>query len=197
MARPSKEKEIKERIFAAALDLISENGFHDSPMSQLAKSAKVSVGSFYLYFPSKEQLIQDLFVHVRTQMGESILRGYDETLPYKKRFNIIFFNVLDHYLANKSHFTFMEQFAISSFNKKPIEALSNEAQAVFFKFYQDGIDTKKIKPLPAEIILSLTSGPTVSLVKKHFQGVIVLSTQMITEVSECVWDAIALPHAKA
>jgi AcrR family transcriptional regulator len=194
LARPSKEKEIKERIYAAALDLISKNGFHDSPMSKLSKLADVSVGTFYLYFPSKNQLIMNLFEHVREQMGESILKNYDDTQPLKKRFTALFFNVFDHYLSHPAHFSFMEQFAISSFNRMSMEALSNDASAAMLKFYKDGIASKELKALPVETLFSLTAGPTVSLVKKHYQGVITLSTQMISEVSECVWDAISAKH---
>ena len=40
-------------IMDVALNLIAERGFHDSPMSLIAREAGVAAGTIYLYFESK------------------------------------------------------------------------------------------------------------------------------------------------
>jgi AcrR family transcriptional regulator len=40
----------KERIFLATLRLISENGFHGTPVSLIAQAAGVGAGANYRYF---------------------------------------------------------------------------------------------------------------------------------------------------
>ena len=49
--------EKREAIIQAALTLFAEHGFHNAPMSLLAKQAGVSAGTIYLYFADKDDLI--------------------------------------------------------------------------------------------------------------------------------------------
>ena len=51
----------RSRILKAALEVIAENGFHNSPTSFIAKRAGVSVGLIYRYFENKEQLIEEVY----------------------------------------------------------------------------------------------------------------------------------------
>ena len=53
MSKISKNK--PDVIVQAALELFAENGFHCSPISQLAALAKVGVGSIYRYFKDKDE----------------------------------------------------------------------------------------------------------------------------------------------
>ena len=45
-------------IFESTLALVREQGFHGTPMSQVAKKAGVAAGTLYLYFESKDHLIR-------------------------------------------------------------------------------------------------------------------------------------------
>jgi AcrR family transcriptional regulator len=115
MARPSRKTEIKERVLAAALELTAEGGFQQSPMSKLAQVAGVSVGTIYLYFPSKDELIAALFEDIRQKMQESILHGYDQTKDIHTRFDTLFMNLSRYYLDHKRDFVFIVQLGFSSF----------------------------------------------------------------------------------
>ena len=48
----------RERIVAAARDLFATQGFHQTPMSELAQAAEVSVGQIYRLFTGKNAVIQ-------------------------------------------------------------------------------------------------------------------------------------------
>ena len=57
--RTSVEKSTSDKrtaILEATLNLISERGFHDTPMSLIAKASGASTGIIYHYFASKEEL---------------------------------------------------------------------------------------------------------------------------------------------
>lgn len=60
-------------ILKATLKLISENGFHGTPMSQIAEEAGVGAGTIYRYFESKEVLIHDLFLEVKREISQAML----------------------------------------------------------------------------------------------------------------------------
>lgn len=54
------EKDGRQRILAAARSLFGSNGFHQTPMTDLAGAADVSVGQIYRLFKSKEDIIAAL-----------------------------------------------------------------------------------------------------------------------------------------
>ncbi|MDH5517897.1 MAG: TetR/AcrR family transcriptional regulator [Gammaproteobacteria bacterium] len=58
-----------EEILDAALDLFTEKGFNATRMVDVAKQAGVSKGTLYLYFESKELLLQEL---VRTMISPMV-----------------------------------------------------------------------------------------------------------------------------
>ncbi len=58
--RQARAAETRKRIVAAAKKLITENGFENVSIEDIAKEAKVSTGSFYTYFKKKEDVVEEL-----------------------------------------------------------------------------------------------------------------------------------------
>jgi len=66
--------------------LISERGFHGTPMSMIADKAGVGAGTIYRYFENKEDLILQLYLEIKRETGKALLAGYSEELPLRERF---------------------------------------------------------------------------------------------------------------
>ena len=62
----------REAILAAALRLIARLGLHAAPMSAVAREAGVAAGTLYLYFPSKEAMINALYLEVLAHRHRSM-----------------------------------------------------------------------------------------------------------------------------
>ncbi len=58
--RQARAAETRKRIVAAAKKLITENGFENVSIEDIAKDAEVSTGSFYTYFKKKEDVVEEL-----------------------------------------------------------------------------------------------------------------------------------------
>lgn len=50
-----------QRLIRAALELFSTRGYHDTTTAQIAKKAGVAEGTIYRHFPSKQQLLNELY----------------------------------------------------------------------------------------------------------------------------------------
>ena len=74
-AAPKPNVEKRDAILAAALRLIAHFGLHNTPMSAVAREAGVAVGTVYLYFPSKEAMINALYLHVLEDRNRALDRG--------------------------------------------------------------------------------------------------------------------------
>src|SRR5919112_608351 len=78
-APPRQGAEKRDAILAAALRLIARFGLHNTPMSAVAREAGVAVGTVYLYFPSKEAMINALYLQVLEDRNRSLYRGANAT----------------------------------------------------------------------------------------------------------------------
>mgnify|MGYP002626433124 CR=1 FL=1 len=58
--RQARAAETRKRIVAAAKKLITEKGFENVSIEEIAKEAEVSTGSFYTYFKRKEDIVEEL-----------------------------------------------------------------------------------------------------------------------------------------
>ncbi len=70
-----------EDILDAAMRLFDAEGVGVST-SKVAKAAGVANGTLFNYFPSKQELIDALYVRLKTQLGHA-LGDIDETLPLR------------------------------------------------------------------------------------------------------------------
>jgi AcrR family transcriptional regulator len=50
-----------QRLIRAALELFSTKGYHDTTTAQIAKKAGIAEGTIYRHFPSKQQLLNELY----------------------------------------------------------------------------------------------------------------------------------------
>ena len=63
----------REAILAAALRLIARLGLHATPISAVAREAGVAAGTLYLYFPSKEAMINALYLEVLAERDRGMV----------------------------------------------------------------------------------------------------------------------------
>src|SRR5215218_6127000 len=63
-ARPRAAASKREAILDATLRLVARTGLHNTPISAIAREAGVAVGTAYLYFASKDELINELYLEL-------------------------------------------------------------------------------------------------------------------------------------
>ena len=112
MSTPSGKK---DAILNAALKLFAEQGFHAAPMSQIAETADIGVGTIYRYYKNKEELIDDLYLEVRRRMAEEIIKGQDTSAPVKHEFNRSMKNLIRYLVMHPEEIQFSNQYEHSPF----------------------------------------------------------------------------------
>ncbi len=177
-------------ILEATLNLISERGFHNTPMSKIAKTSGVSTGIIYHYFANKEELINELYREIKLEFIQAVLVGYSEELSFHKRFLKIWFNFLHYGLKYPQKGTFLEQFENSPYLKPSLQEDFSRKIAPLFNFFQQGIKEDIFKTLPLEVLFDLAFGTAISLVKRHIAGAIVLDDELMQATANACLDAI-------
>ncbi|MCP9300156.1 fatty acid metabolism transcriptional regulator FadR [Bacillus halotolerans] len=92
------------QIIDAAVEVIAENGYHQSQVSKIAKQAGVADGTIYLYFKNKEDILISLFKEKMGQFIERMEEDIKEKATAKEKLALVIskhFSLLagDHNLA--------------------------------------------------------------------------------------------------
>lgn len=190
--KPSdKPSDKRGAILDAALSLIAERGFHNTPVSKIADVSGVSAGIIYHYFDSKDELIQELYREVKLGMLQSMTDGYSTDLPYHDRFDLLWVNAIRHIISHPNDAAFLDQFESSSYMEPTLpEAVLVEIELIT-GFYSDGVAEGVLKNLPESVLLSLSTGVAASLVKQHLAGTLVLDDGLSAAAADACWDAIS------
>ncbi len=104
MARPLSEEK-RDALLEAASDLIAQLGTGAST-AKIAKAAGVSEGTLFTYFPSKDDLLNDLFVEIEAKLAETMLAPYPMEASARNRLFIVWSRLiewgLNHSTARKA-----------------------------------------------------------------------------------------------
>jgi len=176
-------------ILDATLDLISERGFHNTPMSLIAKTAGVSTGIVYHYFSGKEELINNLYKKIKLETIQAMLADYSEDLSLNERFLDIWYNFVHYSLNFPTKGMFLEQFENSPYVYH-VEEDFTQAIAPFFNLFQQGVDERVFIPLPPVVLFDLSFAPAASLVKRHIAGLVALDDELMRAAAHACWNAI-------
>jgi TetR/AcrR family transcriptional regulator, repressor of fatR-cypB operon len=183
----------RDDILQAALEIISEHGFHGAPMSMIAAEAGVGAGTIYCYFKSKDELI----IEINRLLEEKILSTIEKNYPYnkdiKKRFFHLHKTIFTYFINHPVHFRFLEQYFYSpygvSVHKERVVGTAGEPNIVQ-KLVKQGIEQKVIKDMPLFMHFAISYGPIIILVRNHVLGLVKLDNFQINQAIEAVWDAI-------
>jgi len=154
-----KNSDKRNRIINAALNVFSKDGYQNSKIEDIAKTADIGKGTLYEYFSSKEEL----FLHVFTNFKESVLSKYwvvlndrDDPLAKLKRVAKISADIC---ADDKIQMRFLAQFSFECITKEKGNELSKllneyneEIAALISGIVEEGIEKGLLKPLDAEIL---------------------------------------------
>ena len=67
----------KVALKAAALDIFGQKGYKATGISEIARQAKVAVGSFYNYYDSKEAIFLDVYIEENKRTRQKMMEEID------------------------------------------------------------------------------------------------------------------------
>ncbi|HKI51355.1 MAG TPA: TetR/AcrR family transcriptional regulator [Geothermobacteraceae bacterium] len=189
MAKPDK----RDEIIRAALEMIAEQGFHGSPMAELAKRAGVGAGTIYRYFENKEVLIAELYRELEERVYPVLLEGYSTERPVRERFLQLGSALLRYFIEHPLDFRYLEQFHNSPYGVECRRAKlfgENGKQDVCRELFLDGIAAGEFKELPLPVLFALAFGPLLAVTRDHILGFVALDEGLIARTVEACWDAV-------
>lgn len=181
----------KEQIYEAALRLFNTYGFDRTPTSQIAREAGVATGTLFHYFPTKEELINNLYLQCKESMINRIFQGIDEEKSYRAKIRRAYENMLRWGVYAREEFLFFQQFS----NSPAIQDSTHELAETRFKPVMDlvlqGIEQENLKGIDPHLLLNAVMGMIMSNVLYLMGKPELLEDPDFLETTfAMVWDAI-------
>lgn len=144
--------EKKNAYLQAALKLFVAQGVSNTSTAAIAKEAGTASGTLFLYFPTKQALIDALVMQVVQQEAEAIYVQFDAEQSAYEMFAVIWHETIGWFLHNLDAYTFIQQVRDTGLvGEEAVKASDN-----FFQFYyqaiRKGLEEGTIGAYPVELI---------------------------------------------
>jgi AcrR family transcriptional regulator len=128
----------RQEIMKTALELFAEQGYHNTSISKIAKTAGVSKGLMYNYFESKEALLDAIIFGAAAASSEVFDENIFAAIPPKKRLELIIEGAFVMVKMNLKHWKLLTMLAF---------------QGSLFETFKQKVDEKKKQALESFIQL--------------------------------------------
>ena len=187
MRDPKKESAIRD----AALEMIVRHGFDGLSMQKLAKVARVSPATIYIYFRDRDDLIVTLFREVHRQMEDATLEGFDPDMSFAQGLRVQWNNRARFCLENPRQMHFLEQIRYSPFHARG--ATKGSAFITTMQtFCERAIRRGELVRIPVEVYWCVAFAPLYQLVKFHMNGRGLVGTGRFVLDDKLMAQALAL-----
>ncbi len=186
--KPKDEKKL-QAIFDATLKLTGQEGIVGLTMSKIAKTAKIGIGTLYVYFESKEELVNELYRELKTKGTLSMIDDLKE-LPVKPQLMEIWKKTLQYRVENHAQMVFMEQFLMSPFISEESRGVSHRFTTYLGELLESGQQQMIIKQADEAILMNLLSGYSRQLASHLVATKTPLTEALIDQSFSVCWDAI-------
>lgn len=160
-----------------AIETIVQFGLEGFTIGKLAKACGISVGTPYVYYKDKDDLILKIVLEEGARMEEALNKDFDPEasledglrVQWRNRYKFMMENPLtEQFFDQIGSSTYNKQF-LDMFNSKPGRFLSKFRENVL-RFNRNAVDRGEMDSLPFDLYWSVAFAPLYTLMRFHRQG---------------------------
>ena len=187
--KPRDEHKI-DQIFQATLLLVKQKGLAGITMSEIAGAAKIATGTLYIYFESKEKLINELFTQCRKSSVDIYFKDYDASQPFSVGLKRIWINLLEFRMNHFKESVFMDQCYHSPYITETTKDLTKKMIQPLYKLVERGKAEKELKELDTFMLLIFMVSGINEYVKHSVYSEKKITKASMEDLYNLMWDGI-------
>ncbi|MFT5715790.1 MAG: AcrR family transcriptional regulator [Flavobacterium sp.] len=186
------QKSIDKRtaLLNATLSLVNNGGIQGASMAKVAKVANVSPATIYLYFESKQDLVNQLYLDVKACFAAAAFRGHEQNVAVKISFKLIWFNMSAFKLEYKEEASFLSQCD----NTPVIDEKTRQEGLVhltpLFDLWAQGKNEGVIKDISPYLLYAYSIYPMAFLMNMQNRELCELDGRTLEQAFRAAWDSI-------
>lgn len=169
--KPKDEQKL-EAIAQATYQCVLERGMRALTMADIAKRAGLATSTLYVYFPSKQALLDALYESAKTATVANLMEADQSGSSVKARMRSIWQCLLAMRMEQPDRHVFMEQYASSAFMSDSNRSLGAGLSAVFAALVEQGQREELVKPIPVAFHQACLLGSVAETAKLMAQHVL-------------------------
>jgi TetR/AcrR family transcriptional regulator, repressor of fatR-cypB operon len=190
----------RRRILDAALRAFAERGYHGTAVPEVAAAAKVSTGTLYHYFASKELLVNEVYRDAKLRLKAALLDGLPVLDTYRLDQGEQWFTALWSRLVTFAHaepdaFRFLELQDHVPYLDGESRALELSVLAPLWLAGQRLHD--RANGPPVDVAIALAWGAFVGVIKADRLGYLTLTDRSLAQAGLACWRMIAPAPSRA
>jgi AcrR family transcriptional regulator len=159
-------------------------------MAALGKEAQLGMGTIYVYFKSKEELINSLFKSLKGLNTRRIYANLDEKSPFLLCVRHLYENYLRNRIQYYEEHLFIEQCVNSHYLDEEALQLDLFAYEGLRKLLERGKQEMIVKDLPNEVLMAHMLGAAKEIANLVLHAGLELSTSFVEQAFGLCWDSI-------
>ena len=180
----------RKALLEATLNLLNNNGFHDAPMSKIAKMASVSPATIYIYFENKQDLINQLYLEIKAAFSAYAFKNYNEEESVKDSFKQVWMNIADFKLNQIPESNFLSQIDNSPIVDEESRLKGLKHLQPLLDLWERGQQKGVIKLVSPYLLYAYTIYPLAFLSNMKQKELLVLSEKNLEEAFQSAWNSI-------
>ncbi|MES2560377.1 MAG: TetR/AcrR family transcriptional regulator [Bacteroidota bacterium] len=190
MPKVKDEKKVTD-IHKAAMKLLIQTGFAGLKMADVAKGANIATGTLYIYYKSKEALVNDVYEATRKEMIAVLLDSKNAMSgDFYKTFASMWLSYFNYCLRFPEKMIFVEQFVYSGLIDASIISETEKELKPLNQFIEYGQEKGIFKTLDVELLKAQMQGAIHETIKVIHKQQIPLTDPQILQCLGMSWDAM-------
>ncbi len=149
----------RQAILDTALALFVSQGFHATSTASIAKQAGVATGTLFHHFPTKENLMECLFLAIKQEFADSLLLKIDEGHDLKHHAEMLWQSAIDWSIEQPIKQQFFQQYSMSPVVAQPIrEQAMNSILGFITNLIEQGQAMGLLAQYPVELMIENCHG---------------------------------------
>ncbi len=177
-------------IHKAAMNLVIQTGFSGLKMADVATAAGIATGTLYIYYKSKEALMNDIYHITKKEMTAVLLDNKHATSDFYETFANMWISYFSFCLRNPTKMLFVEQFIYSGLISKTIIEETEKELKPLDQFLEYGQQKRILKTIDIDIMKAQMQGAIHETIKTITQKEIQLSHAQIDQCFAMAWDGM-------
>ena len=182
----------RDRLLRAALELIPQLGLHNTPISAIAERAGVAKGTPYLYFDSKEALIDALYQDLSDDRDRAIQAALVPGPAPREQLWAVWSGYARWHLDHRDALNFIQQCEASGILSTETRAREAERQATGAAEFAAAIRQGVLRDLPLHVFFAHFMGPILVLSQSREKQEIEITDELLLLTFEGVERAVCV-----
>jgi TetR/AcrR family transcriptional repressor of multidrug resistance operon len=167
--KPKSDDKLRS-IAEATFALVEQTGLSGLTMASIAKAAGMATSTLYVYYPSKDALISELYQAAKTATAQRLMEGVPEAPTLRSKVRCIWNNMLRNRLDHYAEVVLQEQYYNSPWFTQGSRELVSKLFATFFALLEEGQRQEQLKAVPPIMLTGCLFGSvreTASLIRNQ------------------------------